>query len=162
MSESTPHIYISGVPFAPTRSKISEVYSTQFPNVLLLEHGKQRSWPANIHMLDDHSDSVNSVEFSSDGKRVVSGSSDQTIRIWDAQTGSPVLDPLEGHTGWVWSVAFSPDGKRVVSGSDDQTIRIWDAQTGSPVLDPLEGHTGQVLSVAFSPDGKRVVSVSHF
>jgi len=100
------------------------------------------------------------VAFSPDGKRVVSGSSDKTIRIWDAQTRSPVLDPLEGHTDYVQSVAFSPDGKRVVSGSYDKTIRIWDAQTGSPVLDPLEGHTRSVRSVAFSPDGKRVVSGS--
>jgi WD40 repeat protein len=83
---------------------------------------------------------VLSVAFSPDGKRVVSGSEDKTIRIWDAQTGHPVLEPLEGHTDLVLSVAFSPDGKRVVSGSgsDDKTIRIWDAQTGHPVLEPLK------------------------
>ena len=106
------------------------------------------------------SGSVSRAPFSPDGKRVVSGSEDKTICIWDAQTGHPVLEPLEGHTGSVWSVAFSPDGKRVVSGSSDNTICIWDAQTGHPVLEPLEGHTDWVRSVAFSPDGKRVVSGS--
>jgi WD40 repeat protein len=78
------------------------------------------------------------VVFSPDGKRVVSGSGDKTIRIWDAQTGNPVSQPWEGHTDQVWSVAFSPNGKRVVSGSSDKTIYIWDAQTSNPVLQPLE------------------------
>ena len=79
---------------------------------------------------------VSSVAFSPDGKRVVSGSDDKTIHIWDAQTGHPVLEPLEGHTDRVWSVAFSPDGKRVVSGSDDKTTHIWDVQTGHHLLAP--------------------------
>ena len=62
--------------------------------------------------LQGHSGSVLSVAFSSDGKRLASGSSDQTICIWDAQTGNLILDPLEGHTDQVISVGFSPDGKR--------------------------------------------------
>jgi len=98
------------------------------------------------------------VAFSPDGKQVVSGSGDDTVRLWDAATGAP-LQTLEGHTGWVSSVAFSPDGKQVVSGSGDDTVRLWDAATGAP-LQTLEGHTGWVCSVAFSPDGKQVVSGS--
>jgi WD40 repeat protein len=101
-----------------------------------------------------------SVAFSPDGKRVVSGSSDCTVRIWDAGTGKLVAGPFEGHTNFVWSVAFSPDGQRVVSGSHDHTVRIWDAETGTLVAGPFEGHTDKVWSVAFSPDGLRVVSGS--
>ena len=85
---------------------------------------------------------------------------DETIRIWDAQTGKPLGDPLEGHTNTIYSVAFSPDGKYIVSASVDNTIRIWDAQTGKQIGTPLEGHTGLVESAAFSPDGKRIVSAS--
>jgi WD40 repeat protein len=88
----------------------------------------------------------------------VSGSDDQTIRIWDAETGEEQA-ALKGHDDWVSSVAFSPDGKRVVSGSRDQTIRIWDAETGEEQA-ALKGHDRWVNSVAFSPDGKRVVSGS--
>jgi len=82
----------------------------------------------------------------------VSGSFDQTVRLWDAATGA-AQQTLEGHTGWVRSVAFSPDGKQVVSGSFDQTVRLWDAATGA-AQQTLEGHTDLVWSVAFSPDSK--------
>ena len=57
------------------------------------------------------------MAFSPDGKRIVSGSGDNTVRLWDADTGQPVGQPLTGHTGAVFSVAFSPDGKRIASGS---------------------------------------------
>jgi WD40 repeat protein len=99
------------------------------------------------------------VAFSPDGKQVVSGSGDRTVRLWDAATGA-ALQTLEGHTQWVSSVAFSPDGKQVVSGSDDHTVRLLDAATGA-ALQTLEGHTEWVSSVAFSPDGKQVVSGSN-
>ena len=55
---------------------------------------------------------------------------DNTVRVWDADTGQPIGDPLTGHTDSVYSVAFSPDGHRIASGSDDNTVRLWDAGTG--------------------------------
>jgi len=96
---------------------------------------------------------VNSVAFLHDGKRVVSGSYDNTLSIWDAETGQTVSGPFEGHTSTVNSVAFSHDGKRVVSGSYDNTVRIWDAETAR-VSGPFEGHINVVTSVAFSHDGE--------
>jgi WD40 repeat protein len=90
----------------------------------------------------------------------MSGSDDNTVRLWDAVTGA-ALQTLEGHSDWVSSVAFSPDGKQVVSGSRDKTVRLWDAVTGA-ALQTLEGHSRWVNSVAFSPDGKQVVSGSHY
>jgi WD40 repeat protein len=110
--------------------------------------------------LEGHSDNVLFVAFSNDGSRVVSGSSDKTIRIWDVEAGKTVMGPLEGHSDNVLSVAFSNDGSRVVSGSNDNTIRIWDVETGKTVMGPLEGHSDSVWSVAFSNDGSRVVSGS--
>ena len=59
--------------------------------------------------------------------RIASGSCDNTLRLWDADTGQPIGDPLTGHTDAVYSVAFSPDGKRIVSGSGDKTVRLWPA-----------------------------------
>jgi WD40 repeat protein len=86
---------------------------------------------------------------------------DRTIRIWDAETGAEVGDPLNGHTGGVSSVAYSPDGRRIISGFEDGTIRIWDAETGASVGDPLSGHSDAVPSVACSPDGRRIISGSN-
>ncbi|KAF8692453.1 hypothetical protein AX14_002495 [Amanita brunnescens Koide BX004] len=107
-----------------------------------------------------HTRSVNSVAFSQDSKRIVSGSPDETIRVWDAETGELVVGPLMGHTDSVNSVAFSQDSKRIVSGSWDKTIQVWDAETGELVVGPLKGHTDRVTSVAFSQDSKRIVSGS--
>ena len=72
-----------------------------------------------------HSEPVSSVSFSPDGKRIVSGSWDKTVKVWDAQTGQEQLT-LKGHSSWVTSVSFSPDGKQIVSGSYDKTVKIWD------------------------------------
>jgi WD40 repeat protein len=95
---------------------------------------------------------------SPDGTRIVTGSADNTLRVWDVNTGQPVGPPLTGHTDTVWKVAFSPDGRRIASGGADKTVRVWDAATGQPVGPPLTGHTEAVWSVAFSPDGRRIAS----
>jgi WD40 repeat protein len=108
--------------------------------------------------LKGHTRGVNSVAFGPDGKRIVSGSEDQTVKVWDALSGQQTLS-LKGHKGGITSVAFSSDGKRIASGSDDRTVKVWDAQTGKETLS-LQGHTGGVSSVCFSPDGKRIVSGS--
>jgi WD40 repeat protein len=73
---------------------------------------------------------VSSVAFSTNGRRIVSGSHDYTLRLWDTATGQPIGSSLQGHTSLVSSVAFSPDDRRIVSGSFDNTLRLWDAATG--------------------------------
>jgi len=103
---------------------------------------------------------VFALAVSPDGHRIVSAGDDKTVRLWDADTGQPVGQPLTGHTDELRSVAFSPDGHRIVSGSRDETLRLWDADTGQPIGQPLTGHTDTVSEVAFSPDGHRIVSGS--
>ena len=84
----------------------------------------------------------------------------ETIRIWNADTGSAVGKPLGGHTHDVCSVACSSNGRQIIPGSGDMTIRIWDVETSSPVDKPLEGHTHSVVSVAYSPNGRHIISGS--
>ncbi len=105
-----------------------------------------------------HEKEVNSVAFSPDGLRVVTGSWDKTARIWDAVSGKPIGGPLL-HEDVVFSAVFSPDGSRIVTASKDKTARIWDATSGKPIGEPLR-HMDVVHSAAFSPDGSRVVTAS--
>jgi WD40 repeat protein len=80
-----------------------------------------------LKVLEGHRNPVNYLVLSADGRRVVSGSWDKTLRIWDMETGQ-CLKVLEGHTERVTSLVLSADGRRVVSGSRDKTLRIWDMQ----------------------------------
>jgi len=99
------------------------------------------------------------VAVTADGRRVVSGSNDNSIRVWETETGK-CLATLKGHSGSVYGVAVTADGRRVVSGSWDNTVRVWETETGE-CLAVLEGHAGFVKDVAVTADGRRVVSGSN-
>ena len=105
---------------------------------------------------------IYSVDYSSDGRFIVSGSGDKKARIWDVAQkkciftlGNDEVGPKDGVT----SVAISPDGRLIAAGSLDRVVRLWDAQTGY-FLERYEGHTDSVYSVSFSPDGKSLASGS--
>ena len=98
------------------------------------------------------------MAFSAGGRRLATGSRDQTARVWNVETGE-TLAVYKGHQAGVPCVAFSPDGKRVVSGDVKGNLRIWEAETGKELVSLPPGHTGWIYSVAFSPDGTRIVSV---
>jgi hypothetical protein len=110
-----------------------------------------------LRILESYS-AVCAVALSRDGKRAVSGSWDETLRVWDLEGNRPPR-VLEGHTDSVTAVALSADGKRAVSGSRDKTLRVWDLEGNQPPL-VLEGHTGWVESMALSADGKCIISGS--
>lgn len=100
--------------------------------------------------------SLQVVAFSPDGRRIVGGTSDNKLVIWDATTGKAVGEPLSGHPG-LTALAFSPDGRRLVA-SEGGALVILDATTGRPLGAPFgEG----AASIAFSPDGARIVSGSN-
>jgi WD40 repeat protein len=119
--------------------------------------GELKCWPQDCRVFSGHSGQITSIGFSPNGKLVVSGLGDCTIRIWDMESGRMVIRPLKGHTDWIRSIGFSPDGKLVVSGSDDCNIQIWDVESERTVVGPLEGHKDCITSVRFLPDGKLVV-----
>ena len=112
-----------------------------------------------VRTLVGHTSTVGAVAYSPDGTRIVSGSADHTLKVWDAASGAE-LATLTGHAGYVEAAAYSPDGTRIVSGSADHTLKVWDAATGAE-LATLTGHAGDVEAVAYSPDGTRIVSGSY-
>ena len=115
-----------------------------------------------IRTLEGHTDIVWSVAITPDGTKIVSGSHDNTIKVWDIASGGRLLNTLKGHTSYVNSVAITPDGTKIVSGSRDNTIKVWDiASGGGRLLNTLEGHSSPVSSVAITPDGTKIVSGSY-
>ena len=109
-------------------------------------------------ILKGHRGSVKAVVVTPDGRRAVSASRDNTLRLWDLDSGRS-LQILEGHSGPVSDVVITPDGRRAVSASDDNTLRVWDLDSGRS-LQILQGHSGRVFDVVITPDGRRAVSAS--
>jgi WD40 repeat protein len=103
-----------------------------------------------------HKGPVASVAFSPDGRWLVSGSWDRTVKIWEIESGREVRT-LAGHADSVQSVSISPDGLWIASASADGTVRVWEAATGREVH-TLRGHGGPALAVSFSPTGRRVAT----
>jgi RNA polymerase sigma factor (sigma-70 family) len=111
-----------------------------------------------LRRLKGHDGSVNSLAFSpGDGKFLVTGSSDKTVRLWEVATGKELRRFL-GSEKTVYSVAFSPDGKIVAAGGEDQTVRLWDTDTGK-LLHHLKGQGVDLQRVVFAPVGKLLASV---
>jgi WD40 repeat protein len=118
-----------------------------------------------IITLKGHSNEVNSLAFSPDGKTIASASKDNTVKLWDRATGQEIITlPSEryannGHSNWVWWVSFSPDGKIIATASADHTVKLWDRATGQEII-TLNGHSNAVHSAVFSPDGRTIASGS--
>jgi small GTP-binding protein len=123
-----------------------------------MENSERMESASCIMVLKGHTYSVWDVAITPDGKRAVSASSDNTLKVWDLDTGKNIAT-FKGHEDVVYGTAVFPDGKRVVSTSRDKTLKVWDLDTGKNTA-TLKGHKDWVVSVAVTPDGQRVVSGS--
>ncbi|MDY6990290.1 MAG: TIR domain-containing protein [Thermodesulfobacteriota bacterium] len=130
---------------------------------LLLEapacRAKYNPHPALSKTLEGHTDQVNGVSVTADGRMAVSGGNDRTLRVWDVETGECVKT-FQGHTNFVQSVSVTADGRMAVSGGH-ATVRVWDIETGECIKTLKtfgEGYSGWIQSVSVTPDGRKAVS----
>ena len=110
-----------------------------------------------------HRDWVWAVAFSPDGTKVLTASKDQTARLWDAQTGNAIGEPMH-HDRPVWSVAFGRDGSKILTGCGNQDekegrVCLWDVTTTRPLIAPIH-LPDSVNHVEFSPDGQSFLTVA--
>ena len=160
LNATTPPVRIAtgaaevfAVAFSPDGSRLA-IGSSSKPHFVSL-------WDARdgrrLGGLEGHTDSVLSARFSRDGERLLTGSYDNTARLWNLRDGTSKA--FRGHDWWVWSAEFSGDEKRVVTASQDGTAMVWDVATGA-ASPPYLGHNGPVLAATFSPDGTLIASAS--
>jgi WD40 repeat protein len=101
---------------------------------------------------------VNAVDFSANGKLIVTASDDKTARLWDARTGAPVGEPLP-HPHYVALAKFSPDGRTLLIAGWDGGSRLWDAARRQPIGPPLkQTDKARITAIAFSPNGNLVAT----
>ncbi len=117
-----------------------------------------------LRTLEGHEFDVDAIAISPDGRMVVSGSRDNTLKVWELDTGKEICT-LKGHTHSIRAVAISPDGRLVVSGSFDKTLKVWDLKPTMPAkgveeLQTMKGHYSEGSIVAFQPGEKLVASGS--
>jgi WD40 repeat protein len=151
------HIYHSALATMPDCA-LSVLGAADFDCAPRLSSSRNSGWGSTLQVMNGHVNWVTSVAFSPDGLRVVSGSKDSTVRIWNTLNGR-LLVTCEGPRSKICSVAFSPDGSKVVSGSDDSTI-TWDARTGVQLAVLKWHHDHLVASVAFCRNVTRIAICS--
>jgi len=99
---------------------------------------------------------ITALAVTPDGKRVVSGSADKTIKVWDLKSGQ-LLHSFDGHSDKVSTVALTPDGRRAISASWDKTLKVWDLDLYEEIT-TLTGNKVENIAIAVSQDGRRAVS----
>src|SRR6266536_72051 len=103
-----------------------------------------------------HSLGVTAVTFSPDNRLLASGSIDNTVKVWDLESGREI-HTFTGHKGWVTTVAFAPDSQLLASGSKDMLLKVWSINNERE-LQTFEGHAGEISAIAFDPAGQYLAS----
>jgi len=126
----------------------------------IISHSLSQSLqPALLRTLAGHSSWVICVAMTPDGRRAVSGSVDETLRVWDPEIGE-CLRVLKGHKDIVHDVSITPDGLLAFSGSQDKTLRLWNTFTGK-CEKIFEKHNDGIISTSMTPDGNIGASADH-
>lgn len=109
--------------------------------------------------IKNHGAWVSVASFSSDGRRILTASQDNMVRVLDAESGRLQVE-LRGHDDLIASATFSPDNLRILTASCDCTVRLWDAESGRQLIE-LKGQEAGSMSASFSPDGRRILTANY-
>ncbi|KLO08972.1 hypothetical protein SCHPADRAFT_585405 [Schizopora paradoxa] len=166
ITAAASHIYISALPFSPSKSRMFRNYAPQFPRLFCVASGRREDWNEAEVTGDGHDGDVRGVAFLRKGltRRLASVSFDRTVRVWDSKTGEALAGPFLNEIS-LSSMAVSPDGKLIAGGDqsdyvDSNALSIWNSKTGARKLNLIDAHNDAIASVAFSPDGSRLVTGS--
>lgn len=165
-----PAVFVSIFPFILINSCMTGIYESD-PNTITRERNRIdqqaaefSAWAQTMHSPEPapliqlgHNSRINSVSFSPDGKYAVSGSQDETIRIWDISRGYELARTSTGY--FVNTAIFSADGKYILSGGTGKTVDVWSVPAMNRIAS-MKGHEGDIQSLAVSSDGKHLLSAS--
>lgn len=118
-----------------------------------MNNGRQL-FEGNDESTDSQGRTINQIAFSNDGQGIASSSNDETVKIWDADSGE-CRHTLKDHGRWTHWVVFSPDSRRLASSADDGTLKIWDVDSGE-CRRTFECHEMEPSPFVFSPNGQRI------
>ncbi|MCA1392046.1 caspase family protein [Bradyrhizobium sp. IC3123] len=144
---------ISSVAFSPSGSQIASGGSGGDNDLKLWDARSGKI----LRTFSAHTDAINAIAFSKDGERIATGSTDKTVRVWNAKDGT--LIQTLGASSSVEAVTFSPDGRQVLSGDYSNSAILWDVERSAAVY-TLREHVNAVHDVDMSPDGSLAASAS--
>ncbi|KAG9124918.1 hypothetical protein FRC07_009729 [Ceratobasidium sp. 392] len=162
ISQSTPHLYLSALAFLPVQTTTEQLRQECFPNTIRIRAGAEKVWSAWLLCVSDDENGVRAVAVSPDGHRIASVLMDDTLRVWDAETGVPLDDPIVKHSHSGNSVVFSPGGRGIFTGLRNRGVRVWSGDPSGPNEDDtFLGHAEPIACVAYSPDGSLIATGSY-
>jgi WD40 repeat protein len=142
----------NGIAFSPDGSQVAVTSDNTWCAAQIFDSNNGKL----LRTLQGHYDEVYCISYSIDGRQVVTGSGDKSVKIWDINSGS-VLHTFRGHTGYIFGIAYSPDGNLIATASADKSARILDINSGKLLLN-LTGHNGNVKGISFNTDGSHVAT----
>jgi len=162
IERSAPHIYLSALPFAAKDSLIYRTFSHLLKGLVSIEtSGIDRHGGRHVMTLTGHKDTVHSVAYSPDGRHIVSGSKDCTVRIWDLTLGEEMMSLQSDNDSAVDSVTFASDNKTIAAGTVSGIISVWGLSAGHWIPRQLDGHSSGVSCIRFSSNGTLLASGSY-
>ncbi len=152
--EAHPGCDLTSVAFSPNGKRLVSAPAAMTPQDAILN-----VWDTvtgeRVTTLTGHADGIAVVLYTPEGRAIVSGSWDGTVRVWDASSGECLAVLSQGAE--VWDLAISPDGRQIASGGKDHLVKLWDIETRE-LKGVLAGHTDKIDALAFSPDGTRLIT----